>query len=157
MKKIIAALIGISLVLGTSAYAQTTTSNTWGDKGSSPTQILDSIAGEANSEYRIQETALDWVNDDQGAFASKYKIANTLDSLRIKIAPYLQWMFYIGLSLAVILIIFYGMQLVTGAVSGEEISKTKVKMRNIAIGVAILTGFAIIIRLFIALLSSVLS
>ena len=59
MKKIIAALIGISLVLGTSAYAQTTTSNTWGDKGSSPTQILDSIAGEANSEYRIQETALD--------------------------------------------------------------------------------------------------
>ena len=66
-------------------------------------------------------------------------------------------MFYIGLSLAVILIIFYGMQLVTGAVSGEEISKTKVKMRNIAIGVAILTGFAIIIRLFIALLSSVLS
>lgn len=157
MKKILAAFLGLSLLLSASAFADTTTSNSRWDKGSSPTQILDSIAGEANSEYKIQETALDGVNDDQWAFAAKYKLANTLDSLRIKIAPYLQWMFYIWLGLAVILIIFYGMQLVTGAVSGEEISKTKVKIRNIAIGVAILTGFAIIIRLFIALLSSVLS
>jgi|GEM_PF-504789 len=157
MKKIIISLLACSMLLSGAVFAGTTTSNSWGDKGSTPTQILDSIAGQANVEYKIQDTALDSVNDDQGAFASKYKLANTLDSLRIKIAPYLQWAFYIGLSMAVIMIIYYGLLLVTGAVTGEDIKKTLGKIKNIAIGVGILTGFAIIIRLFIALLSSLLA
>lgn len=156
MKKfILSGMIVIALLMGFS-FAGTTTSNSRGDKGSSPVEILDRVAGEANVEYKIQDTALDGVNDDQGAFASKYKMANTLDSLRIKIAPYLQWAFYIGLSIATILIVYYGILLVTGAVSGEDIKKTVGKIKNVAIGVAILTGFAIIIRLFISLLSSVL-
>ena len=95
MKKLIALIFAFILISSGSAFASTTTSNSRGNKGTSPTEILNSIAGEANSEYKIQETALDGVNDDQGAFAAKYKMANTLDSLRIKIAPYLQWMFYI--------------------------------------------------------------
>lgn len=157
MKKIIISfLIGVSLVSGFS-FAETTTNNSWGDKGTSPIEILDRVAGEANVEYKIQDTALDNVNDDQGAFASKYKMANTLDSIRIKIAPYLQWMFYIGLSIATILIVYYGILLMTGALSGEDIKKTIGKIKNIAIGVAILTGFALIIRIFIAIMSSVLS
>ena len=65
MKKILFATMMTCLLLSGISFASTTTSNTWGDKGSSPIEILDNIAGEANSEYRIQETALDGVNDDQ--------------------------------------------------------------------------------------------
>lgn len=84
-------------------------------------------------------------------------MANTLDSIRIKIAPYLQWLFFIGLGAAVILIIYNGILLMTGAVSGEDYKKVTGRIKNIAIGVGVLTGFAIIIRVFIAILSSALS
>lgn len=156
MKKIVLSLCAISLFFSSIALADTTTSNSWWDKGSTPSQILDSIAGDAN-DYKIQETALDNVNNQEGAYAEKFKIANTLDSLRQRIAPYLQWIFYIGLGLAVVLIIYYGILLMTGAVSGEDVKKTVGRIKNVAIGVAILTWFALIVRLFISLLSSVLS
>lgn len=65
MKKIVAIVITFIALFSGMAFAQTNTSNSWGDKGSSPIEILDRVAGEANSEYRIQETSLDQVNDDQ--------------------------------------------------------------------------------------------
>ncbi len=157
IKKIFLGFLVAGMLASNFAFAQTNTSNSRWDKGSSPSEILDSIAGQANSEYKIQDTALDQVSNDQWAYASKYKIANTLDSIRIKIAPYLQWIFYIWLGMAVILIIYNGILLVTGAVSGEDIKKVQWRIKNIAIGVAILTGFAIIVRVFISILSSVLS
>ena len=119
-------------------------------------EILNNVAGEANGEYKIQETALDGVDSNQGAFASKYKIANTLDSIRIKIAPYLQYLFYFGLGLAVLLIIYTGFLLVTGAFSGEDSKKAIARVKNIAIGVVVLTGFSKIVQLFLSLLSDVL-
>lgn len=137
--------------------ASTTTSTSRWDKGTSPSEILDRVAGEANVEYKIQDTALDKVSNTQGAYASKYKIANTLDSIRINIAPYLQWMFYIGLGLATVLIVYNGLLLVTGSVSGEDFKKTQWRIKNIAIGIAVLTGFALIVRIFISILSSVLN
>lgn len=159
MKKIISYLFTLSLLISSISFvaAQTTTNDSWWDKWSDPVQILDTVAGEANADYKIQDTALDGVSNEQGAYDSSYKIANTLDSIRIKIAPYLQWMFYIGLGLATILIVYNGILLVTGAVSGEDYKKVSWRIKNIAIGICILTWFAIIVKLFLAVLSSVLN
>ncbi len=92
--------------------------SSWGNYGTSPTEVLDRVAGEANVGTRIQDTQLDRISSvaDQ-QFASKYQIANTLNSFRIKVAPYLQWFMFIGLSIATVMIIITGFQLVTSVQS----------------------------------------
>jgi hypothetical protein len=66
----------------------------------------------------VQDTKLDTISSvARQQFASKYPIANTLNSFRIIVAPYLQWFMFIGLSIATVMIIITGFQLVTSAQS----------------------------------------
>jgi hypothetical protein len=63
-----------------------------------------------------------------------------LDWFRQNINPYLQWTVYIGLSIAVILLIYNGLLMVTNAIHKEgETAKVKKNIMNIVIGVIILT------------------
>ena len=129
--------------------------NTRGKYWTDPIDILDNVAAEANEDFEIQETALDNVTDMQGSYARQFKIANTLDWIRQNISPYLQWMVYIGLSIAVILVIYNGLLLVTGGMHKEwEIGKIKNNLMNIGIWVLILTGFYAILKLIMALMTS---
>jgi hypothetical protein len=82
-------------------------------------EILDSVASQANTDYSIQETALNSATDQMGGYQKQYKISNTLDYLRTNIAPYLQRMVYIGLVVAVILIIYNGFLMVTNGLHKE--------------------------------------
>jgi hypothetical protein len=109
-----------------------------GSYGSQPDEIFDRVAGEANKNVRIQDTALDRVSNTNGKFATKYRIANTLDSLRKAIAPYLQWFIYIGLSVSTLLIVVSGFQLVTSQQSGEDTKKVQSRIKNIVIGIVIM-------------------
>lgn len=127
----------------------------WGRYGADPITILDKVVDEANEDTKIQQTALDGVSD-VGSYARQYKIANTLDWLRNNINPYLQWMIYIWLSLAVILLIYNGFLMVTHSIHGEwDIAKLKKRFIYIAIGVILLTGFYFIIKLVVSLLNSI--
>jgi hypothetical protein len=101
--------------------------------------VLDAVVGKANQTTKIQDTALDKVSNTKGQFATKYRVANTLDSIRVEIAPYLQWFIFIGLSVATILIIITGFQLVTSQQSGEDTKKAQGRIKNIVIGIIILT------------------
>lgn len=56
-----------------------------------------------------------------------------------------------------VLIIYTGFLLVTGAFSGEDQKKAIARIKNIAIGVLVLTGFSKIIQLFLSLLSDILN
>ena len=78
-----------------------------------PIYIVDQFGQDVNEDTRIQDTALNDINPNQGQYPSKYRIANAFDSIRIQIAPYLQRIMYIGLSLAVIGIIYNGFLMVT--------------------------------------------
>ncbi len=79
-----------------------------------------------------------------------------MDRFRNNINPYLQWAVYIGLSVAVILLIYNGLLMVTNAVHKEgEIAKIKKNIINIVIGVVILTGFYFIIKLAVSLINSI--
>ena len=102
--------------------------------------MVDSVVGEANKNIQFQETALDGITDQQGGFVRQYKIANTLDFLRNNIAPYLQWMVYIGLVIAVILIVYNGFLMVTHAINKVgDFEKVKKNIGYIAIGVLLMT------------------
>ncbi|MEI7477832.1 MAG: hypothetical protein WCJ81_04980 [bacterium] len=87
---------------------------------------------DANKQDKVLNTTIG-ITDKTGQFDSKYKIANTLDSIRKAIVPYLDWFLYIGLSVATVLIIITGLQLVTSASSGMENKKAWTKIKNIAI------------------------
>lgn len=131
-------------------------SDNWGGYGSNPVEVLDSVVGEANKIDQIQETALDGISSTQGAYGQDFKISNTLEYLRLHIATYLQWIVYISLSLAVILLIYNGFLMVTHVVHKEgDFSKIKKNIMNIFIWVIILTSFYAIIKLVIGILNSI--
>ena len=153
MKKIILVLIASWYLLPLLSFAQ---SDSRGQYWTDPIQILDNVVKEANVDVRIQQTALDQATDTQWAYASSYKLANTLDRFRNNINPYLQWAVYIWLSLAVILLIYNWFLMVTNAAHGEgEIAKVKKNIMNIVIGVIILTGFYFIIKLTVSIINSI--
>jgi len=130
-------------------------SDNWGGYGSNPVEVLDSVVSEANNTDQIQETSLDRINNQEWAYVW-FQISNTLDWLRLHIATYLQWIVYIGLSLAVILLIYNGFLMVTHVVHKEgDFSKIKKNIMNIFIWVIILTSFYAIIKLVIGVLNSV--
>ena len=127
-----------------------------GGYGNTPLEVVDGVVGKANKDIQFQETALDGVNDQEGWYQRQYKISNTLDYLRVNIAPYLQWAVYIWLVFAVILIIYNGFLMVTHTINKSgDFGKVKKNIGYIAIGVLLLTGFYAIIKLVVGLINSV--
>lgn len=148
-------IIAISMMLSIGWVGASDSS--WGNYWTSPSEVIDRVVGEANPPgEKTQETQLDRVSDAKWQFPVKYKIANTLDSLRQEIAPYLQWFMFIGLSVATVMIIITGFQLVTSVQSGADTKKAAERIKNIAIGIIIMTWFYIMTRLFVSLVSYVL-
>ncbi len=122
-----------------------------------PIRMIDKVAQAVNYWDRIQDTAINDTTNIQWQYASEYKITNTLDSLRIQIAPYLQWTMYIGLSLAVIGIIYNGFLMVTKPLwSDGSNDKVKNRIMNIVTWVFILTWFYIIIQIILAIISYII-
>lgn len=146
-------VIAFSL-LGTKSFAQRESRWLY---GTTPMEVLDTVAQNANPPWnKIQDTALDTASDTQWWYTKQYKIANTLDYIRKNIAPYLQRAVYIGLVVAVILLIYNGLLMVTNAIHKEgDIAKVKKNLINITIGVLLLTGFYAIIKIVVGLINSV--
>jgi hypothetical protein len=154
-------LIGIATILGllTSFSFATNTelgSDMRGWYGSSPVEILDRVAGQANKNIAVQETAIDWVTDEMWGYPRQYKISNTLEYLRINIAPYIQWVVYIGLVVAVILVMYNWFLMVTHSIHSQwDFAKIQGKLKYIAIGILLLTWFYTIIKLVVGLVNSI--
>lgn len=120
-----------------------------GDLYTTPSEIFDDLM----KWSKTQDTALDNVDPKEWRFDSQYVIANTLDSLRKNIYPYMQWILYIWLAAATILIIITGWQLVVSLQSGYDTKKAIERLKNIGIWVWVLTGFYFILRIFMAVLT----
>lgn len=124
----------------------------WSLREQNSFQLLDSIAQGANQWNRIQETALNDISDIQGAYW-EYKIANTFDSIRIQIAPYIQWIVFLWLSFATIGLVYNGFTLVTSPAWWDGNEKAKDRIISILKWVAILTWFYVIITLITMIIS----
>ncbi len=130
----------------------------WGKYWSDPMRVLDAVASEANDEYKIQDTQLDDVSPLQGSYPAQYRLANTLDALRKNIGPYLDRAFFVGLAVAVMMIIYNGFLLVTHTVHGEgEWWETKKRLINVVLGVIVLTGVYAILKIVLSLIGLVFS
>jgi hypothetical protein len=118
---------------------------------------LDSFVDKANEDSKIQDTALDGITSKAAEYSGniKFRITNTLEWLKNNIHPYIQWVVYLGLAVATILLIVNGFLMVTNAVNGGEGDFSKIKGRfiNIGIGVIILTGFYYLIDIVTAVIN----
>lgn len=156
MKKIIYIIFINAIILNLSNFSFAEVWSRW-KYWSTPVEILDQIKWKANANnYEIQETALNWVTDQQWSYPQQYKITNTLDYIRINIDPYLQRIVYIWLSVAVILLIYNWLLMVTNWIHKEwDITKLKKNFINIAIWILLLTWFYFILKLIIWLITSI--
>ncbi len=123
---------------------------------SNPTVVLDRFASRVNTE-KIQDNALNDTSNIQWQYSTEYKISNTLDAIRNQITPYIQRTMYIGLAIAVILIIYNGLLMVTNSLHDQwDLEKIKWRLKNILIWVGILTWFYVIIQLSLAIIDYIL-
>lgn len=84
------------------------------------------------------------------------KITGTLGNIVAQIEPYLQWITFLGLTTAVILLTRNGFKLVmhsSGMLEGGDPKTVKENIKTILIGVLILTGFIVIIKLIMAVIN----
>lgn len=155
MKYLLSFIFIVSCSLPLLSFAQSPSSRE--AYGNTPIQILDTVVDKANKDFQIQETALDNATSLQSQYSNQwYQITSTLDRVRLNIYPYLQRAVYVGLSVAVILLIYNGFLMVTNAIHKEwDITKVKTNIFNIIIWVIILTGFYFIIRLAAAIITSI--
>lgn len=125
--------------------------------GSDPMQIFETVVDNSNEwGYAIQETALDWITDLEWWYSREFKITNTLDYIRKNIDPYLQWVMYIGLVAATVALIYSGFLLVTHGIHKQwDWTKIKTNVMYAVIWVFLLTWFYFIIKVMVALVTSI--
>ena len=130
----------------------------WTDRGSTPLQVFENIVDEANENdrYSIQETSFDGISDLQWTYARQYKISNTLDYIRQEIDPYLQRAAYVGLVVSTAWLIICGFLMVTWWISKSSgFEKVKSKIINALLWVFLLSGFYLVIELFVWVINMV--
>lgn len=142
------------LLIGISPIHAQEISNTRVGRGDSPEEIVNTIADKANEDLKIQDTRFNTINNKQGGYGADYQITNTLEWIRKNIQPYLQWILYIGLTGATILLIWNGFRLVTNsAISWWDMKTVKGNIKTLLIGVIIMTSFLAIIKLVMAVMN----
>lgn len=140
----------IGTILVTSCNASDSIEWFW----STPLEVLDAVVEKGNEGNPIQDTKLNTISKEKWSFDSKNRISNTLDAIRQWVSPYLQRAMYIGLSIAVILIIINGRKLVMTPLEGDQFNAVKTSITNIVLWVLILTWFYFIIQITLSILEN---
>lgn len=150
-------LLSALLVFSVSFIALPTAQASWINEKTTPTEVLNYIVDGANknSSTRVQNTKFDQINNREASVGgTQFKITSTLAWIKANIQHYLQWVVFIGLIGATILLIRNGFRLVTNsAIGGWDIKTIKSNIKNILIGVVVMTSFLVIIKLVSALLN----
>ncbi len=156
-KLVIGILGGCILCLGIFTFTNAQ-QGTWWEFWNEPIKILDTIKDKANkdNQYTIQDTALDNTVEHVGpsSHGGEYRLLATLEAVNTKINVYLQWITYVGLSIATILLIFNGFMMVTHAIHNSwDLSATKKNISKIIVGLVIMLGFWAIIKFILAVVN----
>ena len=124
-----------------------------------PMETLSDMMDDANVwHYKIQDTALNGISDEDREYPAAFKISNTLTYLKNNIDPYLQWAIYIWLAGATVALIYMWFLLVTNSVTwAGDLSKLKSRIFYVMIGVLVLTGFYALMKLIVAVINMILA
>lgn len=152
---LVAALFSLGLLLLAGLISYTGAQWRWAKYSSNPITILDNVINQADT-YVI-DTALNRVTELEWGYTPEYKISNTLDSIRIRIPVYVQWLVFVTLVMAAMLIIYNGFLLVASPLSSTEIVTVKKRMMYIIAGIAMVSGFYFILRITLSILLNLAS
>lgn len=124
------------------------------------TDILDEIKEKANKNpaTRVQNTDLDVVSSkgaacDWIAPDSRFTLTRTLCSIKANIKDYLQYVMYLWLTAATILLIRNWFKIVTASDQGKQIGEFKTNIIRILIWVVLLIWFYYIIDIFVSVVN----
>jgi hypothetical protein len=152
-KSLLWILLGLSFLLALTCTAKTQTS--WVSRGSTPSEIVKNVTEKANEgATNIQDVKPNKITNEvvgQGPW-KKYQISNTFIWLATNangVAPYLQWIIYIGMVWASILLIWNWFLLV----KGEKINESKDNIKYILIWVMLMTWFYAVIAIVTAVIN----
>ncbi len=126
------------------------------DQNTQPIEIVDRIVQQENASTKVITTKLDNVQQN-ASFGAENKVSGVLDSVRINLANYLEWFVFIGLTVAVLLIIYNGLQLVMNPVSGDDLKKVQKRLMYIIVGVLMMTGFYFILKVLLNIFTTVVA
>ena len=125
-----------------------------------PVSVLDSFYTESNRNNSdiVQNTDLDWVTSNycnELAVDGRFSITKTLCNIKLHIGDYLQYVMYIWLSAATILLIRNGFKLVTSSDRDKQMTAFKKNFIYIVIWVVLLISFYYIIDIFVSFVNLV--
>lgn len=126
----------------------------YGGKNSTPEQVLDRVVD--NTKTNIVESKFDNIYKQGWTQFRWTKIANTLDQVRENVSFYLNWIVFLGLSAATILIVYNWILLMTTPISGDQKIKVIENIKHIAIWIVAMTGFYFLIRIVLSILNLIL-
>lgn len=144
MKKIILWFLASTLILWNFVCMGWDTAQ-WGWVQDDPLQVLDRL------KSNTQKTRLDDVPLSEG---SDTPIFDTLKEIADRLGPYIQWAIYIWLSVATILLIFNWVLLVISPLK-DTYANVKTRVTSILMWVAMLTGFFLVIKLIMSIISNI--
>lgn len=125
----------------------------YGGENSTPEQVLDRVVD--NTKTNIVESQFDNVYNKE-TFGNKNKISWTLDSVRENVSFYLNWIVFLWLSAATILIVYNWIVLMTTPISGDQKTKVIENIKHIAIWIVAMTWFYFLIRIVLSVLNLIL-
>ena len=126
-----------------------------------PVWVLDYFHQQANkkSSDRVQRTKLDKVEstkcDESIAVEGSFTITRTLCNIKMHIWDYLQYVMYVGLAAATILLIWNWFKLVTASDREKQIWTFKKNLIYIIIWVVLLVAFYFIVDVFVSFVNLV--
>ncbi len=114
-----------------------------------PKDVLDHVVNRLNewNNDKIIWSELDQVTKEWGIYGEEFAIANTLDSLRRKVAIYLQRLSFSAMVVATILIIYNGLRLVLSPMQSEEAANVKKRLLYVLLGLLVATWFYYLIKI----------
>ena len=115
-----------------------------------PQDVLNHVVEKTGDD--IISTTLDQVNNDSQRYGEQYKLSNTLDSVRMNIAIYLQRLAFATLTLGTMLIIYNGLRLVLSPIQPEEAANVKKRIVYIIAGLLVGTWFYYLIKIVLSVM-----
>lgn len=125
-----------------------------------PVDILETVKRNANKDKseQVQKTDLDVVTSNYSACDwiapdSRFTITRTLCSIKANLKDYLQYVMYIGLVVATILLIWNWFKIVTSEDREKQMTVFKKNLLYIVIWVVLLIWFYYIIDIFVTVVN----
>lgn len=114
----------------------------WVNLGSSPDALLNEMKNE-----EVQKTPLDevWGNS----------IESSLRWIKENSSWYISWLWFIWLSIALILVIYNGIYILANFSNEDKISKVKKRFVSLAIGIVVLTSWYLVIEFSVSVIWSI--